>query len=85
MSQPAAQGPWTAVLADNYGHIYDSIDDVEPDDDPKVCVVRGSAAPKDSRLPGIYQSADVLYKHDDFDDDQDLADRGPKRSPSPAP
>lgn len=74
--QPAAvtlRGPWVAVLADNFGNLYASLDDIEDSTFVEIAVVRGTAVPVASRgetatrRPPVYDDADVLYEINDFD------------------
>lgn len=70
----ALAGPWTAVLSDGDGFVYESIGHVDDGDYVNVSVVRRSAAPVDDRLPGSYDPRDVLYQHDTFDAPEDGAE-----------
>lgn len=77
------RGPWTAFLADSYGFVYESADDLrenaeDPENDEfEVSVRRGTAAAiypagDRPRLPGSYQSGDVAYELNDvWLDDED--------------
>lgn len=72
----ALRGPWFAVLSDNYGELYESIEDFGEGDSVEIAVVRGTAAPTGSRRPGSYRNIDVLYELEDLDDEpQEIADR----------
>jgi hypothetical protein len=76
----ALRGPWVAILTDNYGWPR-TVDDFEEggNDIPEIAVVRGSAAPNGPAgiycRPGSYQSDDLLYEIDCFDDRDELAMR----------
>jgi len=69
------QGPWTAVLADRSGFVYESVEDArenidDPDDEVTITVVRGTALPDDRsgcrlRLPGSLHCGDQAYALDD--------------------
>jgi hypothetical protein len=73
-------GPWEAVLADIYGHVYGSIEQAVQDgagvedgmdyDDFAIYVVRNSALPRrvggNRRMPPSYCSDDAALHDDDF-------------------
>lgn len=75
---PALAGPWVAVLCDVCGETYEDVAAALASDDPgalQVWVVRGNAIPQMGMVPDSYTEDDVLYRHEDFESDADVAAR----------
>lgn len=71
----ALRGPWIACLYDLAGFLVD-IEEGDDYDAVEIAVVRDTAAPTgpdgDMRMPGTFEPADVLYRFEDFDSDEDV-------------
>jgi hypothetical protein len=69
----AVTGPWEAVIADGHGWVTTLAEALRDDldaNDLRIAIVRGSAAPYeldgDRKLPGGYDSGDMLVEWGDF-------------------
>jgi hypothetical protein len=72
------RGPWLAVLADNHGFVYptveEAIESLGEEEEVQISVVRGTALPNDrnwttgvlERLPGSHHSGDVACEIDAY-------------------
>lgn len=66
------RGPWSAVLADESGYTYESVDealsDLGPDEEMQISIRRGTALPRtdiddvDARLPGEFRTGDCIFE-----------------------
>lgn len=69
--------PWVAYLASLDGFVYQSVDDAADDlgneEEVRIGVARGSAAPKERdgglRLPGTYRAGDQAFEFETYTDD----------------
>ncbi|MFI6228569.1 hypothetical protein ACIBCR_14810 [Micromonospora echinospora] len=70
------RGPWVAYLADEDGFVYqsiaDAIEDLGDEEEVRIGVARGSAAPTERdgglRLPGSYRSGDKVFEIETYID-----------------